>query len=243
MRIAAFLLTLTLASSAFGGEVFIPATFRGEGSHGSVWRTEISVANLSSSLMPEPVRVRMTLHRENAEPLTMETPLAQYETLSIKDALRDWFGIESGGGIVRVTWDDANARISANARIYNVGSGGEFGQGVPAVRLDRLVSDQFLHGLSGINGNRTNIGISNPHNQTVMFWVTLYDTSGLPRGSYATAIAPRSYKQINDIFSHFQAGPLDAAMVRITATNATIYAYASVVRNDTGDATYIAPAD
>ncbi|HEX8618316.1 MAG TPA: hypothetical protein VF911_12080 [Thermoanaerobaculia bacterium] len=242
MRTATFLLTLTLACSAFGGEIFIPATYRGEGGHGSVWRTEISVANVSS-LTPHPVPVTITLYVDSATSVSIETPLAQNETLAVKDALRDWFDVESGGGIVRVTWDDANARISANARIYNVGSGGEFGQGVPAVRLDRLVSDQFLHGLSGINGNRTNIGISNPHNYAALVWVTLYDTSGLSRGSYSTMLEPRSYKQINDIFSQFNAGPLDAAMVRITSTNSSIYAYASVVRNDTGDATYIAPAD
>ncbi|MFP5246361.1 MAG: hypothetical protein ACLGH0_06670, partial [Thermoanaerobaculia bacterium] len=186
----------------------------------------------------------ITLHRgEGLEPLNITTPLAQMEVLSVPDALHGWFGVEDGGGIVRVTWTDPNARISANARIYNVSSGGEYGQGVPAVRPDRLVSDVFLTGLSGVNGNRTNVGVSNPHDQWVLFWVTLYDTSGLPRGAFATSVAPRSFRQFNDIFAHFQAGPLDAAMVRITGTDNTLYAYASIVRNDTGDATFVTPGE
>lgn len=243
MRIATFLLTVTLCSTAIAGEIFIPATFRGNGANGSVWRTEISVTNIS--LAPaEPVQTTITLHRDGAEPMSVRMPLSQHEVISVPDALHDWFGLDDASGIVRITWDDANARIGANARIYNIaGSGGEYGQGVPAVRLDRLLSDVFLPGLTGINGNRTNVGVSNPHDQTVMFWVELFDTSGLSRGSFATSIAPRSYRQFNDIFGHFQAGTLNAAMVRITAIDNTLYAYASIVRNDSGDATFVTPAE
>jgi hypothetical protein len=244
MRIAAFFLTFTLASSALGGEIFIPATFRGPGANGSVWRTEISVANISTN-PPFPVSTTITLYRNgNPEPLSVTMPLAPYEVISVPDALYDWFSLDEAAGIVRVTWNDASARVSANARIYNVGGpAGEYGQGVPAVRLDRLVSEVFLPGLSGVNGNRTNVGVSNPHNEDVLFWVELIDTSGLSRGAFATSVPPRSYRQFNDIFAHFQAGPLNAAMVRIIATNQTIYAYASIVRNDTGDATWISPAE
>lgn len=147
-----------------------------------------------------------------------------------------------GGGIVRVTWDEPNARITARARIYNIGGAGEFGQGVPGVRPESLVSDVFLPGLSGVNGNRTNVGVSNPSSQPVLFWISLYDTSGAPRGAFATYVGPRSFRQFNDIFSHFQSAPLDAAMVRVTGTDGVIYAYASIVRNDTGDATFVTPA-
>ena len=242
MRIAATLLTIILASSASAGEIFIPATYRGAGANDSVWRTEISVSNITNSIHTAPIVTTIALHREGAEPIAITTPLSHMEVLSIPDALWSWFGIESGGGLVRVTWNDDQARITARARIYNVSAAGEYGQGVPGVRLDTLVSDQYLIGLSGVNGNRTNIGVSNPHNQWALFWITLYDTSGLARGAFATSVAPRSFRQFNDIFSHFQAGPLDAAMIRVTGTDSTLYAYASVVRNDTGDATFITPA-
>jgi hypothetical protein len=243
MRIATLLLTLTLASSALGGEIFIPATFRGNGAHGSVWRTEVSVANITQRLNDVPVPIAITLHRENLPPLSLYMPMTQMQVVSEADALREWFEVEEGGGILRITWDDPQARITANARIYNLSSAGEYGQSVPAVRPDRLVSDVYLPGISGINGNRTNLGVSNPHNQHVLFWISLYDASGLIRGAFATTVAPRSYRQFNDIFSHFQAGPLGAAMIRVTGVDQTVYAYASVVRNDTGDASFITPAE
>ncbi len=242
MRIASLLLTLTLASSAAAGEVFLPATFRGPGAGGSVWRTEISVANVSLNTVL-PVQTTITLHREDGTSRSVTMPLAQMEPVSLPDALHSWFDVEHGGGLVRVTWDDPNARITANARIYNIGSAsGEFGQGVPAVRPETLLSDAFLPGLSGINGNRTNVGISNPHDREIIVWVTLYDVAGHSRGSFATGVPARSYKQLNDIFPAFNVAPFGGAMVRVTGFDSTVYAYASVVRNDSGDATYVAAA-
>lgn len=244
MRTATLLLTLALSTAATAGEIFIPATFRGPGANGSVWRTEISVSNISSSIHATPILTTITLHRnDNAEPLSLTTPLSPNEVMTIPDALHAWFNVENGGGIVRVTWAEDDARITARARIYNLGSeAGEFGQGVPGVRLDTMVSDSYLIGLSGIDGNRTNVGVSNPHNQHAMFWITLYDTSGRARGSVATSVPPRSFRQFNDIFNYFQAGPLHAAAVRVTGVDHTLYAYASIVRDDTGDATFVTPA-
>lgn len=243
MKIAPIILTAFMTSAAFAGEIFIPATYRGPGANDSQWRTEIVVSNLSRDAEAAPVLTTLTFHRQNAAPATMTFPLSPMEVIDVRDALQEWFGVTEGGGIVRVTWDDASARIAARSRIYNVTEGGEFGQSVPSVKIDRLESEQLLYGLSGVGGNRTNVGISNPHDRVVVVWLGLYDSSGQERGGFVTEIAARSYRQFNDIFSHYQAGPLDAAVVRVHGVNGTFYAYASVVRNDTGDPTFISPAE
>lgn len=242
MRFAGLVLTLTLASSAFAGEVFIPATFRGPGAGGSQWRTEITVSNISQGTL-FPVQTTITLHHADGQSQSVTMPLSHLEVISISDALHAWFDIEQGGGLVTVSWDDANARITANARIYNTGgAGGEFGQGVPSVRPETLLSDAFLPGITGVNGNRTNVIVSNPHNRHVIAWVALYDTSGRARGAFTVGVPPRAYIQLNDIFTQFNVAPFGAGMVSVTGFDSTVYAAASVVRNDTGDATYIAPA-
>jgi hypothetical protein len=244
MKIASIILTLFTTSAALAGEIFIPATYRGAGANDSQWRTEIAISNISRDVQAPPVVLTtLTLHQENAAPVSVTIPLSSKEVLNVRDALHGWFGVTAGAGIVRVTWNEPTANIAARARVYNVTDAGEFGQGVPAVRADQLVSEQFLVGLSGVNGNRTNVGISNPHDRAVTVWIGLYDTAGLERGGFVTAIPARSYRQFNDIFNEFQAGPLDAAMVRVHGVNGTFYAYASVVRNDTGDPTFITPAE
>lgn len=239
-RIAFAALLVLLASAASAGEVLIPAVYRGAGLNDTLWRTEIVVSNISTDpqqILPVPTTI--SFHRDNGETLEVHIPLSQMEVLAIPDAVHDWFSVENGGGIVRVTWDVPNARITARARIYNVGDHGEYGQSVPGIETSKLVSEHFLPGLTGVDGNRTNVGVSNPTSTDTLVWIELFDTSGLSRGAFATSIPARSYRQFNDIFSHFQAGPLNAAMVRVRGVNAVVYAYASIVRNDTGDATFV----
>ena len=241
-RIFALLVTLALSSVASAGEVFIPATYRGEGANGSLWRTEIVVTNLSKYPVVDPVQATITLHIPGVLPMSIPMLLATNEVIAVPDALFNWYGVISGGGLVRVSWDDPNARITARARIYNISSGGEYGQGVPSFRVEDLESEVFLPGVSGVNGNRTNIGITNPHPFDIIAWVEMIDTAGVGRGMFATEVKARSFKQLNDIFNQFQAGPMSASMVRVASSNATIYAYASIVRDDTGDATFVTPA-
>ncbi len=232
-------LLLLLPSSVFAGEVLIPAVYRGTGANDTLWRTEIVVSNVTRDLQAAPVQTTITFHGDNGETHEVSMPLSQMEVIAVPDAVRDWFDVDSGGGIVRVTWEGQTARIFARARIYNVGEHGEYGQNVPGLETAKLVSEHYLTGLTGVGGNRTNVGVSNPTTTDSLVWIELLDTSGLSRGAFATIIPARSYRQFNEIFSYFQAGPLNAAMVRVHSSNAVVLAYASIVRNDTGDATFI----
>jgi len=241
MRAAVLLLSLLLTSSAVAGEVVIPAVYRGNGANGSVWRSEIAVANLTPS-PAFPTRADATLYRDGLEPISIPLLLDQHENLLVDDVVWNWFGVEGGGGLVRITWEGETTRISARARIYNVTATGQFGQEAPALPLSELKLDNYLVGVSGMNGNRTNVGVSNPHDAPVKIWIELFDTSGLSRGAFATIIPARGWRQFNDIFEAFQAGPLHPAVVRVLAIEAPVYAYASVVRADTGDATFIIPS-
>ena len=242
MRAATALLSLFLASSALAGEVVIPAVFRGDGAAGSVWRSEIAIANISPS-PAFPAHVNITLHRDGLEPVTIQQILSQNENLLIPDAVFEWFGLESGGGLVRITWEGETTKISARARIYNVTAAGEFGQAAPGLPLSELQTDNFLVGVSGLNGNRTNVGISNPHDTPVQVWIEMFDTAGLSRGEVSQVIPARTWRQFNDIFQAYpNAGPQHPAVIRVKAIGNTVYAYASVVRSDTGDATFIIPS-
>lgn len=239
-RFAVLSLLLLVTSSAFAGEVLIPVAYRGGGVNGTQWRTDITISNVSTEpqqILPVPVTI--TFHRDNGEALEVSMPLARMEVVSVRDAVYQWWSVESGGGIVRVTWAEPAARIAAHARIYTTAEHGEYGQSVPGVETSKLVSEHFLPGVSGVDGNRTNVGISNPFDTTTLVWIELFDTAGNSRGAFATGVGPRSFIQLNDIFSYFQAGPLNAAMIRVSGVNAAVYAYASVVRNDSGDATFI----
>src|SRR5687767_15075817 len=110
-HIAFATLFVLLASAASAGEVLIPAVYRGAGLNDTLWRTEIVVSNISTDpqqILPVPTTI--SFHRDNGETLEVHMPLSQMEVLAIPDAVHDWFSVENGGGIVRVTWDVPNAR-------------------------------------------------------------------------------------------------------------------------------------
>jgi hypothetical protein len=50
-HISTLLLTLFCSLPALAGEILIPAVFRGPGAHGTSWRTEIVLANVSAELV------------------------------------------------------------------------------------------------------------------------------------------------------------------------------------------------
>jgi len=241
-HLAALLFLLTCSLPVLAGEILIPAVFRGNGANGTVWRTELVITNISTE-HPEPATGTIAFDSNVFQPGSVFFfTLAPRETLSIPDFLGDWLHMEQGAGILRVAWNDSDAKITARARIYNVGSSaGEFGQSVPGMATDALLLDNYLPGISGVNGNRTNVGVSNPHGSDVQYWIELFESSGNSRGSFSSVVPADSYVQLNDIFSRFQAGPLDGATIRVTAIAKPLYPWASVVRNDS-DATFIAPA-
>jgi hypothetical protein len=115
MRAVTVLLSLFLTFSALAGELVIPAVFRGPGAGGSVWRSEIAIANISPP-PAFPAHVNVTLHRDGLEPVAIPLILTQHENLLIADAVWAWFGLETGGGLVRITWEGETTRISARAR-------------------------------------------------------------------------------------------------------------------------------
>ena len=73
------------------------------------------------------------------------------------------FGYETSRGVIRVV-SSGGERVTARARIYNVGhAAGEFGQDVPGLPLQQLSQRSVVAALSSADGNRTNVGVSNPH--------------------------------------------------------------------------------
>jgi hypothetical protein len=242
-----FLVTALLSAAVFvpaaeaielsGRELLVPVVARTPGAGGSVWRTDLTVTNVwQRNAIDIAISFRQN-GESNAQFITAR--LAPNETLDVKDVLLQTFGRSDAFGYIWIWTNDPNGRLVARARIYNVGSpAGEFGQTAYALDVSNLTQQSFLTGLSGVGGNRTNIGITNRASLPTLANITLIDRHGEQRGQYNISVPAESVYQINDIFAQFSAGPLDGATVRVTTERDT-YAYASIVRSDSGDATFV----
>ena len=228
------------ATGLTGHDLVVPVVARTPGLLGSQWQTDLVVTNTDRD--PFPVPVQVTFMNNEGPAQTLYLSLGPVGSLVVEDVVRDAFGHDQAFGVVRVTSGDPEVRLTARARIVNVGSPeGEYGQGIPALPTASLPLRATVNGVSGTGGNRTNLGIANPHATEAQIFIDLWDAGGSLRGGVSVGVAAHSVLQLNDIFSHLGVQPLPAATVQVTST-VGVYAYASVVRADTGDAVFVVGA-
>jgi hypothetical protein len=235
------LLLLALATAAqatdfAGPNILIPIVGRTPGLLGTEWRTDLVVTNVSRT---KPIGSFIILSTPDRDEQVLRVDIGPLGTAYLKDILLANFGRTTAAGTIRVASNLPDALLSARARIYNVGGAhGEYGQTVHGMPVTKLALEAYLSGLSGVEGNRTNVGIANPGNHDAAVFVSIFEQHGESRGGFSTVVPARSVRQMNDIFGFFQTGPLDAATVQVTSSHG-VYPYASIVRSDSGDADFV----
>ena len=215
--------------------VLIPIAGRTAGAYGSEWRTDLVITNLE----PQAAPVILTFYASASDRSFLSTTLPGSGTLVLEDVLRTTFLRDSGMGMLRVSSARQSARFIARAYIYNRGDGqGEYGQGVTAVPLDALTGDHVLSGVTAMNGRRTNIGVANPWLVPATLILTLHGRDGEILGTLYRTVPSSEVLQLNDAFAAFGVAPVAEASIRVQA-NVGVYAYASIVRADSGDAVFV----
>lgn len=235
--VAAALLPLALPAAAYDlgdSNLLVPIAGRTAGAMGTQWRTDLVVTNLE----PEPVNLFVTFHTGPTSGSFTDLTLPGSGSVVLEDVVGSTFMTGSGFGMLRVNSAMPGARFTARAYIYNRGASGEFGQGVPALPVDMLGQQHVLPGLIGEAGRRTNVGIANPWSTEADVLLVLHSESGEPVGQHALTVAPETVVQLNDIFATLGVPPSRAASVHVYSSIG-VYPYASVVRNETGDAVFI----
>lgn len=221
-----------------GTEVVIPVVMHGPGAEGTEWRTDLWISNWNSVNHT----VEVAYYPEGSgTPMAFTVPLQQWTTVEITDVVLTRFGLDNSKGLLILT-SQAQAFFEARARIYNTGHpSGEFGQFVPGLATGLLNRQAYLPGLSGVDGNRTNVGIANPMASDIEVTLWLYGPEGADLLVERTVtVAARSVLQINDVFGFLGVAGRRNAQLNITGFGElTFYGYASVVRAGTGDAIFI----
>lgn len=231
---ALFLSQSAQAVALHDTKVVVPVIGRFDGGNSTQWRTDVFIGHRSATT----ANVTLTFYSGGALPLVRNVTLLPYSSVELPDIVLTTFGLTSAGGPLEI---ESDAPVEARARIYNSGNpAGEFGQSAPGLGIHQLAPQAYVHGLSGINGNRVNVGITNPNDEATVFMLYIADRDNnflfrqdsIPIGAHQNI-------QYNDIFAKFSIAPRDGVQVIINTTGPVIYGYASQVRNDTGDAIFV----
>lgn len=226
-----------------GNPPMLPIATHAMGQAGTQWQTDLWVTN------PTTQSFTFTL---NFYPIGSGSPvpsgvgyaIGPESTVEFKDVVLTVFGLNNASGTIFALCPTENV-LELRGRIYNVGNpAGQFGQFVPGFPAKTLYRRAYLAGLSGIEDNRLNVGVANPNAEALDVSVTLLDGNDHPLGGRTLRVEPYRVIQVNNVFGTWAIPPagnvqVDMSHASTTCPTCPIYGYASVVRNDTGDASFI----
>jgi len=223
--------------------VVVPVVVHLSGYNGTQWRSDVWLFNVYS----RDATVTLKYYPVGGSEMTATVEVAGFRGVHLRDVVLETFGLDNSKGLLIVSSEDSNFEV--RARVYNTGNAcGEFGQAVPGIPMDRLDSSGGLTGITAAGGTRLSVGVANPTDQTihVQIWVTEL-TAGQPRIVEDLSVAPHQLLQIDKAAEKWGYSGQDNLEVDVIAQSPSdnttprpkLYAYASMVRQDTGDGTFI----
>ncbi len=242
--------TLTMAnnqsvSASFDGGTaldyvaVVPVVIHAPGAAGTNWRSSVVALNTSASTASLELRL-VTAAQTWTETATIPSGSSQ-EWDDIVVGLFDMASTASIAGSLHIASDQF---LYLTSRTFNQGDDGTYGQYLPALTaVDGLTgSDRgYLLNLKGL-GFRSNVGFVNLGGGACTVRVSLFEAGGQSLGNPVDIfVASGEWVQKTDVFAIASAQPRDLAYASITIVsgNGSIWAFASVIDSETGDATTI----
>jgi hypothetical protein len=233
-----------------GNALVIPVVAHAAGAQGTTWKTDLQIHNGSAASASYTLKL-IKSNATNDTPPEVTFSISPGGNLIFRDVLNNaslpaFMGYTRGSLLLEYT---GGVPPAVSSRVYNdQGALGTYGQFVPAITVDGRTRGtagnipSILFGLAKTDRYRSNVGLVN----VTAFWnelrITLYDGSGNPAGgTLAYTLAPYNMIQLDDILATAGGGStLPAFSARVESVSVKDFvAYASIVDNRTGDASFI----
>jgi PKD repeat protein len=231
--------TIVVTAAAANFSYLIPALAHKPGFFGSQWRADIAVLN------PNDATANLTLvYLSESAPVLRSALLAGHISVEWSDVLVALFGFPPGASTSGVVQVISDVPVASTGRSYNLSDGGTFGGTFPALTAaDGLGSGKvgLLPGIKRTAAYRSNVGFANPGTFTSTVRLRLFNAGGVKLGEKTLDVAAGRWTQIDDVFGKLGAGDADLAYgtVEVLTQGGTVWAYAAVIDNATGDPTIV----
>ncbi|MCD4748313.1 MAG: hypothetical protein K8R59_02975 [Thermoanaerobaculales bacterium] len=226
--------------------LYFPAAASASGLEGTFWSTDAWIHN-QSTVGLDVVGAFLAQRRDNGSAVNSPLPLGMIPAggfLEVEDIVAALGGAGKVGGVyLAATPQEATGSadlISASSHTWtaNPSGAGTFGQGIAAV-IAGTKDELRAPGLFQNTGYRTNVGVLNTANATIIMNVSILDSSGVQSAVASWTVLP--YEQHQASLSSLGVPALEGGTCVFTVTSgpASFLGFASVVDNDSGDAVYI----
>ncbi len=227
--------------AAAGSDLLLPAVARSSGQFGSLFTTDVKIANAGSS----PARVKVSFFPTSGAAFSpVLVTLAGGETRFLADAIGQLFAPASDiSGALRLTALDG-ASLFASSRTYTRDGERSYGVAIDPVSgaesgvPGRTLALTFL---SSSSLQRTNIGFVETGGLPTRLRVRLVSASGTVAAVRAITLSPNEALQWNDVFFEMQTPALDQASILVDVLDGgSAAAWATLIDNRTNDGSYFA---
>ncbi len=229
-----------IVRSSFKQELVLPGVARLPGAFNSYWRTDVVIYNPTSA--EQPVVVRYAPLDESAEALTKTITLAAQEIRVVKDVLKEWFALETGGGSLHI---EPTVGVNATGRTYTSAAQGTYGFSMPAVDAYTAAGARFPLTFAGAfpgSSFRTNILITAPKGLVAGASLQAYGVSGEIGSSGVTlSTVNTGVQQTNNVSSVLNLASHDEGGLVVRPTYGFVIPAVVAIDNTTNDPTYFPP--
>ncbi len=214
---------------------WIAAAAHSIGAHDSVWRTDLSLLNLSGG----PATAEIIFRRGDGATAVLPVNVLDGRQILLNDAVAQ-LGM-AGSGSIEIHSDRP---LLASSRTYNAGADGTFGLFLDGVPMDQMVEagkTVWLPQLRQDEAFRTNIGLLNTGATTARVRIVLHDATGDELAVKRKQLSPGSWLQLPEPFRRLaDRNDIVAGYATVAVeSGGGVIAYASVIDNATNDGTAI----
>jgi hypothetical protein len=240
--------------------LIIPAVAHASGVAGSLFESDIRVANTSATTMKYLVNFTPSGVDGTATGNSTTIQVDPGQTLALDDILASFFGTTTSTlGVLEVRpltsttassafTSSAQSRTTvASSRTYNVTSNGTFGQFIPAIPFSQFVGSTdgilSLQQVAQSAAYRTNLGLVEGAGEPATVRLTVFDNAGTVLGTIEQALKAGEHVQLNGVLAANNISLADGRIeVQVTSPTGRVSAYASTVDNITNDPLMVSPA-
>ena len=233
-------------STAIPTTWILPSAAHAQGANNAFYKTDLTVTNTGS--VAASVALKFLGHDQDGTggPEVSRT-VGAGQTVTYGDVLGSLFAVSGGFGAIRINADTNNLRIVSQTSTPPPSAVGSFGQAVPAMTGNDLVTTAAPKALLSLREDaafRTNAVVANATDQPAEVDFELRSEAGVSLVSSWFVLLPLEMRQIGNVITNLGApfGTANATLIVSTPTGgARIATYAAVIDQKTNDPRTILP--
>jgi hypothetical protein len=246
--------------------LIIPAIAHAEGAGGSLFESDLRLANLSAQMM----RYQLNFTPSNVDGTTSGSSttidVTPGETMALDDILSNFFGTSAattgtleirpltsastGSSLYTTTTPTTQLTSIASSRTYNSTPTGTFGQYIPAVQYSNFIGKSStatktllsLQQISQSDAYRTNVGLVEGSGEPAEVLLTVFNNSNAKVGEIPVSLKAGEHRQLNALLQTNGISLTDGRIeAEVTSGTGKVTVYASVLDNKTSDPLLVSP--